>query len=245
MPPKRKRKTNAQENPPKKSKHTEEHVSSMQKYFKSALHCVDMPASNVSFSSRKCESWFYKYADKNSQSPCIGPNGVEALCHDLDVPPEDIVLLVLAWKLDAENMGYFKLTEWKKGMTSLECDSTSKLKDKLEYIRAMLKDATTFKKIYRYAFDFARDKQQKSVDMDTGKAMLQLVLTNMWPLCHEFIQFLGQSRYKIINRDQWNSLLEFIRTVNSSQFSNYDKEGAWPVMLDEFVEWYLERNGMS
>lgn len=242
MPPKRKRKTNF-ESPPKKFKQTEE-VCSMQKYFKSALHCMDMP-NNSTFSSRKCESWFYKYADKSSTNPIIGPSGVEIFCKDLGVEPEDIVMLVIAWRLEAENMGYFKLNEWKTGMAILECDSTSKLKEKLEYVRALLKDATTFKKIYRYAFDFCRDKQQKSVDIDTAKAMLQLLLSNMWPITCEFIQYLNQSKYKIMNRDQWNSLLEFIKTVNSSHFKNYDNEGAWPVMLDEFVEWYIEKHGMS
>lgn len=43
-----------------------------------------------------------------------------------------------------------------RGFFSFRCDSTSKLKEKLEYVRALLKDATTFKKIYRYAFDFCR-----------------------------------------------------------------------------------------
>ena len=30
-----------------------------------------------------------------------------------------IVMLVVAWKLSAENMGFFKLSEWKSGMTFL------------------------------------------------------------------------------------------------------------------------------
>jgi len=29
-------------------------------------------------------------------------------------------MLVLSWKLGAENMGYYKLNEWKIGMTSIE-----------------------------------------------------------------------------------------------------------------------------
>lgn len=33
-------------------------------------------------------------------------------------------MLVLAWKLDAQNMGYFTLQEWLTGMTSLQCDTT-------------------------------------------------------------------------------------------------------------------------
>ena len=38
--------------------------SAMQKYFKSALHCVEVPGTNQNFSAKKCESWFMKYAGK-------------------------------------------------------------------------------------------------------------------------------------------------------------------------------------
>ena len=37
----------------------------MQKYFKSALHCVDMPSSKEQpFSHKRCESFFNKYSGK-------------------------------------------------------------------------------------------------------------------------------------------------------------------------------------
>ena len=214
MPPKRKCKTSTatNENRPKRQK-SAENFTSMQKYFKAALNCVEVPTTG--FSAHRCETWFHKYADKKSEKPVIGPDGIERLCKDLDVAPEDIVMLVIAWKLGAETMGYFKLIEWKSGMTSLECDSTPKLKEKLEHLRALIHDAPTFKKIYRYAYDFSRDKNQKSLEMDTGKAMLQLLLVHVWCITPAYVQFLEQSNYKIINRDQWNSLLEFIRTFSS------------------------------
>jgi len=215
----------------------------MQKYFKAALNCVEVPAAG--FSALRCETWFEKYADKNSEKPMIGPDGIERLCTDLEVAPEDMVMLVISWKLNAESMGYFKLSEWKNGMADVECDNTLKLKEKLDHLRSLLHDAPTFKKIYRYAYDFSRDKNQKSLEIETGKAMLQLLLSQVWSLCGEYVQFLDQSNYKIINRDQWNSLLEFIRTFNDGTFNGYDEESAWPVMIDEFVEWYREKFSMS
>ncbi|XP_065058077.1 DCN1-like protein 5 [Rhopilema esculentum] len=188
------------------------------------------------FSLKKCEAWFQKYCDDTSKGQMIGPEGIEQFCADLGVDPTDIVMLVVAWKLRAENMGFFKLSEWKSGMCCLGCDSLLKLKSKLDILRGYLKDNSNFKKIYRYAFDFCRDKDQRSLDIETGKAMLNLLLRDIWPQIDIFLEYMNQTKYKVINRDQWNSILEFIRTVDRS-FSNYDVEGAWPVLLDEFVEY--------
>ena len=45
---------------------------------------------------------------------------MEILCQDLQVDPEDKAMLALAWKLKAQEMGYFKRSEWVQGMTELE-----------------------------------------------------------------------------------------------------------------------------
>ncbi|XP_058882532.1 DCN1-like protein 4 isoform X4 [Acipenser ruthenus] len=84
------------------------------------------------------------------------------------------------------------------------------------------------------------EKDQRSLDINTAKCMLGLLLGKTWPLFPVFNQFLEQSKYKVINKDQWCNVLEFSRTINLD-LSNYDEDGAWPVLLDEFVEWYKDR----
>ncbi|XP_030601081.1 DCN1-like protein 5 isoform X2 [Archocentrus centrarchus] len=185
------------------------------------------------FSSKKCLAWFHKYA---APDKVFGPEAMEKFCEDIGVEPENIIMLVLAWHLEAANMGYFTKDEWLRGMTTLQCDCTERLQSKLDYLHSELSDAATFKNIYRYAFDFARDKNQRSLDMDTAKLMLALLLGRSWPLFSVFSQFLEQSKYKGLNKDQWYNVLEFSRTI-SPDLSNYDEDGAWPVLLDEFVEW--------
>ncbi|KFO25638.1 DCN1-like protein 5 [Fukomys damarensis] len=161
-----------------------------------------LPARLISgeehFSSKKCLAWFYEYAGPDE---VVGPEGMEKFCEDIGVEPENIIMLVLAWKLEAESMGFFTKEEWLKGMTSLQCDCTEKLQNKFDFLRSQLNDISSFKNIYRYAFDFAR-----------------------------------QSKYRVMNKDQWYNVLEFSRTVHAD-LSNYDEDGAWPVLLDEFVEW--------
>ncbi|XP_007552413.1 PREDICTED: DCN1-like protein 5 isoform X3 [Poecilia mexicana] len=189
------------------------------------------------FSGKKCLAWFHKYAGAEKM---VGPEAMEKFCDDIGVEPENIIMLVLAWHLGASKMGYFTKDEWLSGMTVLQCDCTERLQSKLDYMRSELNDAAAFKNIYRYAFDFARDTNQRSLDMDTATSMLALLLGRTWPLFSVFRQFLEQSKYKGLNKDQWYNILEFSRTI-STDLSNYDEDGAWPVLLDEFVEWQKAR----
>uniref|UniRef100_A0A2I3FYQ6 DCN1-like protein n=1 Tax=Nomascus leucogenys TaxID=61853 RepID=A0A2I3FYQ6_NOMLE len=187
----------------KKSRHDRYDVETVdQNHMYRKYDSTRIKTEEEAFSSKRCLEWFYEYAGTDD---VVGPEGMEKFCEDIGVEPENVVMLVLAWKLDAQSMGYFTLQEWLKGMTSLQCDTTEKLRNTLDYLRSFLNDSTNFKLIYRYAFDFAR-----------------------------------QSKYKVINKDQWCNVLEFSRTINLD-LSNYDEDGAWPVLLDEFVEWYKDK----
>ena len=77
------------------------------------------PGSEEYFSSKKCVAWFHEYTTPDQQD-VIGPEGMEKFCEDIGVEPENIVMLSLAWKLEAAQMGYFSLAEWLKGMTDLQ-----------------------------------------------------------------------------------------------------------------------------
>jgi DCN1-like protein 4/5 len=197
-------------------------------------------SADAAFSIKRCTTWFREYSSTDN-SRLIGPEGMEKFCEDIGVEPENVLMLTLAWKLKAEQMGFFTLSEWLDGMGELQCDSTEKLRAKLDELRSLTVDLATFKNIYRFAYDFAREKSQRTLDIETAIAMLALLLGNRWPLFSHFHQFLEQSKYKVINRDQWFNVLEFSRLI-APDLSNYDEDGAWPVLLDEFVDWFRRQH---
>lgn len=80
------------------------------------------------------------------------------------------------------------------------------------------------------------------MDIDTAKQMLQLLLSPKWRVFPYFVEFLNCSKYKVINKDQYYNILDFSRTVND-ELTNYDENSAWPVLLDEFVEWCRKYKG--
>lgn len=82
------------------------------------------------------------------------------------------------------------------------CDSTEKLRNSLDYLRSVLNDATSFKLIYRYAFDFARVSVCRTGDWWTliivhfkGLFVLMIACDCIWILF-----LLGSSQFFSYNR---------------------------------------------
>jgi len=106
------------------------------------------------------------------------------------------------------------------------------------------RDSKNFHEIYEFVFLWSRESTDKrTLDITTTLDMLDLLLDKeTYPLIVPFRKFLlEQSSYKAVNKDQWVNLLEFCKTMDEN-LSDYDENGCWPVMLDEFVQWKIENN---
>jgi len=82
--------------------------------------------------------------------------GISRLCCELDIDPmEDIRILVLLWKLGANDKpAQINKDEWCKGCAGLEADSIDKFKTLLPSLDTGFLDRTEFKDFYkvRHAF---------------------------------------------------------------------------------------------
>ncbi|RVW93902.1 DCN1-like protein 1 [Vitis vinifera] len=152
----------------------------------------------------------------------IMADGISVLCNDLQVDPQDIVMLVVSWHMKAATMCEFSKQEFISGLQALGIDSLEKFRERIQFMRTELKDEQKFREIYNFAFGWAKEKGQKSLALDTAIGMWQLLFAEkQWALV-----------------DHW---CQFLQTVDPS-LSNYDAEGAWPYLIDEFVEYLNENN---
>ncbi|MFS7928824.1 putative defective-in-cullin neddylation protein [Helianthus anomalus] len=191
--------------------------------------------------SRHLEKLYNRY--KDPYADMILADGISTLCNDLMVDPQDIVMLVISWYMKAATMCEFSKQEFVGGLQSLGIDTLERFRERLPYIRSELSDNQKFKEIYIFTFDWAKEKGQKSLALDTAIGMWQLLFAEKkWPLVDHWCQFLQEKHNKAISRDTWSQLLEFATGVDPG-LSNYDADGAWPYLIDEFVE-YLTENAM-
>ncbi|KAF8048232.1 hypothetical protein N665_2598s0004 [Sinapis alba] len=189
---------------------------------------------------RRLEELYNRYKDPFSDM--IQAEGISILCSDLQVEPQDIVTLVLSWHMNAATACEFSREEFFGGLQALGVDSIGKLQEKLSFMRSELKDEQKFYDIYNFAFGWAKEKGQKSLALDTAIGMWQLLFAEReWPLVNHWCDFLQDRHNKAISKDTWAQLLEFARTVDPV-LSNYDAEGAWPYLIDEFVEYLYDKS---
>jgi DCN1-like protein 4/5 len=220
----------------RKAKTVEEWMKEADKKFGSS--------SKNSFLQARLEFLYQRYHqlnDPEDEEEGVGPNGIEQLCEDIGVEPEDVRMLVLAWHMQAKTMGFFSRQEFIDGLKKLQVDSIHKLRQTFAaQLMQDLKDAKKFKQIWKFAFLFTKDAESKVLDIPTADALMTLLLpqdTTTFPHTRNFQNYLLQQKsYQVLNLDQWTNFLDFNEQIKPD-FSNYNEESAWPTILDEFVEW--------
>jgi len=192
------------------------------------------------FSMMRLEHLFHIYYDPDGQETdedYIGPDGIDRLCKDAGVDPENVSLLILAWHLRAKRMGYFTKTEFAEGLEKFKIDTIPKLSAKLKALEKEKMPLGQFKEMYKYTFSFAKDENQRSLEIELGVALLELLLKDRPEFAHtqKFCEFILKT-CKAITMDQWMNYFLFATTVKED-CSNYSSADAWPVLFDEYVEW--------
>ncbi|XP_031106304.1 DCN1-like protein 5 [Ipomoea triloba] len=190
----------------------------------------------------RIDKLFYTYA--NDSSGLIDPEGIEILCSHLGVDHTDIRMLILAWKMQAGRQGYFTLEEWRNGAKELKADTIENLKKAFGQLEEELESPSNFVDFYAYAFQYClTEHNQKCIETEIVCVLLDLVLgPRFQPQVAALVEYIQiQKDYKVITMDQWLGFNRFLSEISFPDFSNYDEELAWPLILDDFVDWMREK----
>merc|ERR1712137_1226918 len=116
----------------------------------------------------------------------------------------------------------FRRREFICGCVVLEVDSLDDLRSKMPVLREDVLTGKTLPEVYAYTFGVALDAPSKVLPLEE---VCTWASSNM--------------KVKAINRDLWMMVLKLATEV-PPDLSTYDENPAWPVVFDDFVEYYRE-----
>eukprot|EP01034_Spumella_vulgaris_P024489 gene24489-30840_t len=124
------------------------------------------------------------------------------------------------WKLGAiSKPGSISRTEFLQGMKTLGKSDSVGLSQLLPSFDPGFLDRAAFR------------------EKDMVLVLFPIVLDkNRAPHLEFFLQFLTTSTHQRITLDQWDSFLQFNHVIKVD-LSNHEDDGAWPLLLDDYVEW--------
>lgn len=208
------------------------------------------PPDKPSIDQKKIESLFSQYSTSEG-IPAYRLGKVDAIMNEdqiqdflqfCGVAPEDEEKEHLfAWKCGALEIGILSREEFIKGMLALGCDSTTALVPLLVKEKEKLVDTAELTSFYNYLYDYVKGPAKRTLDVDETVCLWRMWLTPDRPQkfnhLDKFMAFLEtESNSTPISKDLWSQAFVFFTTMDE-HLSTYDPNDAWPVRIDEFIEW--------
>jgi len=225
--------------------------------------------AKISDKPKTTSRWFDMYASETDKD-LIDVTGVTRLLEDLKIKIDGASIYVLFWKLDCESMGEIPRSKWVSGLRTERITNEDQLLKALPQWLRDVKPTTpasdTFLKFYKFMFNFSKaSPETKSVTLESAVAVLTFLLDptsydvnydpekatplpieqRPFPHGEAFLKFLTEKEpRKVINKDQWESFIPFNKSVRYD-LENYNPEGAWPGLFDQYVEYRKETENIK
>ncbi|XP_015867659.3 defective in cullin neddylation protein AAR3 isoform X1 [Ziziphus jujuba] len=108
----------------------------------------------------------------------------------------------------------------------------------------LMVEFSEFSRFYDFVFFICRENGQKNITVNRAVSAWKLVLVGRFRLLNQWCDFVEKNQRHNISEDTWRQVLAFSRCVHEN-LEGYDPEGAWPVLIDDFVEHMYRVSGSN
>ncbi|KAI0747620.1 Cullin binding-domain-containing protein [Daedaleopsis nitida] len=145
----------------------------------------------------------------------------------------DLEQLLLLDKAPTQSSGS-SIASKKKGHVASD---TLEPYSRVRYNRYAADTKKAFNELYAFSFALAKPPTARNIDMDTAAAFWSVLVAPKYPIMKDILEFINE-------KGTYKGVLEFARSVKPD-LSNFEADGAWPSMLDDFVSWKKRLNGLN
>ncbi|KAL8793961.1 MAG: hypothetical protein Q9195_003474 [Heterodermia aff. obscurata] len=221
---------------------------------------VSSPSSSGSTS--QLNKLFEKYKDKSDpDADTIGIEGSMRYLGDLGVKLDEVVLLAVLTELSAPTMGELSRSGFVDGWRTRRATDINAQKATIRDLRRELPQPDFFRRVYKHTFKLALASGQKSLPLDIAieywRLLLQAPSINWYspptvttpqasPWLEWWLDYLESRWKKGVSRDMWEQTGKLVlKTLEEGgeTMGWWSEDGAWPGVIDQFVEYVREKRG--
>eukprot|EP00670_Eutreptiella_braarudii_P009533 CAMPEP_0174311850 /NCGR_PEP_ID=MMETSP0810-20121108/3951_1 /TAXON_ID=73025 ORGANISM="Eutreptiella gymnastica-like, Strain CCMP1594" /NCGR_SAMPLE_ID=MMETSP0810 /ASSEMBLY_ACC=CAM_ASM_000659 /LENGTH=324 /DNA_ID=CAMNT_0015420153 /DNA_START=103 /DNA_END=1077 /DNA_ORIENTATION=+ len=161
---------------------------------------------------------------------------LHSFSQDIDAEDEDgYCLYVIAFLVKASIPLTFTKEEFVSGLMDLGVRSLADIKKNLPNWKSQLQRDGVFREFYRFCYDWMKESPATRVlGCETACDLWTMFFKGQYPLLEHWVDYVKTHFKKAITKDVWYQFLDF--TNLKPDLSDYDVDGAWPVLFDEFVD---------
>lgn len=223
--------------------------SALNDYFNNAASSIEQ---SVSMNNRdKIDQIFSKYADSKDPNIMDFEGTIEYLS-DLNIDVEnDIEAIIVAYLLESPSTGIFERLKFVNNWCKVQADVSS-IQKMSDYLHYLVNDPEIVKDVYKFAFKYALDEGKRKLNLQDAISLWKVMykkqfldfetngtVTTVTRFINDFLQT-GKSGKENISKDEWDMAFSFFK-IPLDQLETHSESAAWPVLMDDFVEFLFDR----
>lgn len=200
---------------------------------------------------QEVDAIFSQYAD-GPNGDVIDVEGTVAYFSAMGIDVEqDVEALIAAYVLESPSTGVFTRDKFVQNWMKLDCKVRT-LEDMAQHLHQAKAQTLLMKEVYQFAFKYALEEGKRKLDIDDAVALWRVLYrdqfqqlaqtatpTTVTRFVNDFVSA-GNSGKDTISKDEWNMAYSFF-TIPLQDLEKHSESAAWPVLMDEFVEFLFEQ----